>query len=113
MPRPTLTSKELITELFDDICNSYMTSQNLDFTLKRFNITSYSFFIHASEEQIKKLKEIKKSSRKQKCNQYKVRVTTFLHGSTKNKFFDDLERTGNSEACLASEIIIAYYKKQI
>ncbi len=40
-----------------------------------------------------------------------ARVTTFLRGSTKNKFFEEIKRTGCTEACLASEIIIKYYKK--
>jgi hypothetical protein len=49
-------------------------------------------------------------TKKQNCSI--ARVTTFLRGSTKNKFFEELKRTGNSEACLASEIIIEWYKKR-
>lgn len=41
---------------------------------------------------------------------HKARVTTFLRGSTKNKFFEEIKRTGCAEWELANEIIVKHYK---
>jgi hypothetical protein len=38
-----------------------------------------------------------------------ARVTTFLKGKTKRKFFESMEKTGQTEGSLARDIITKYY----
>lgn len=41
-----------------------------------------------------------------------ARVTVNLSGTTKNRFFEEIERTGITEAKLARKIITDYYNGQ-
>lgn len=47
-----------------------------------------------------------------KRNLVSARVTVCLKGTTKNKFFEEVERTGIDEAKLARRIIANYYNGQ-
>lgn len=44
-----------------------------------------------------------------KKENFNVRVTTFIHGSTKNQFLDDCIKRDFNESKMASHIIDVYY----
>tara|TARA_Y100000310_G_C20591322_1_gene768172 strand:+ start:813 stop:977 length:165 start_codon:yes stop_codon:yes gene_type:complete len=49
------------------------------------------------------------TKRTDKKEQTLARVTIFLKGISKRKFFEELERTGRTESSLGKEIITKYY----
>lgn len=55
---------------------------------------------------------MKKQEKSKKSQLVVTKVTTYLTGSVKNKFFEEIERTGALECHLAREIITLYYSTQ-